>query len=98
MTTDLTWATSMILRNTAILRNNLILRNNSILRNSLILRNIRILRKTDLTEYRPISSFIIVFMWSVYSISPGGNSQIGSYKGCAVRMGEFSRPKTCGWV
>ena len=28
----------------------------------------------------------------------GGHSHIGSYKGCAARMGDFSRPKTCGWV
>ena len=27
-----------------------------------------------------------------------GHSHIGSYQGCAARMGEFSRSKTCGWV
>ena len=28
----------------------------------------------------------------------GGHSHIGSYWGCAARMGDFSRSKTCGWV
>ena len=28
----------------------------------------------------------------------GGHSHIGSYQGCAARMGEFSGPKTPGWV
>ena len=32
------------------------------------------------------------------SMPGGGHSHIGSYLGCAARMGEFSRPKTCGWV
>ena len=29
---------------------------------------------------------------------PRGHSHIGSYQGCAARMGEFSRPKAYGWV
>ena len=28
----------------------------------------------------------------------GGHSYIWSDQGCVAKMGEFSRPETCGWV
>ena len=63
--------TTISRKNNSIFRNTAILRNNSILRNNLILGKTRFsgipgfCGRPDLTEYRPISSFV----WSVYSIS-----------------------------
>ena len=36
--------------------------------------------------------------WLCFLRGGGGHSHIGSHQGCAARMGDFSKPKTCGWV